>query len=366
MSQALGHLKAQVHIGTCAHTRAHQTAQRKVNHTVQLSLTDSFRKGMSSTCKSEQEQLHSQAMWYVYSDHVVSKSTFSNPFFNTMMTDQNSDACVASDKQLIYYVRAEYAQFQKFLAESLTIAALETKGNRHAQATHDGVTLKDKRKYQALGLNFSFLCRNWTVAIGFERCNDGTNKGVADLYCTTFKAASLGMGASVVCRTSISDEAAAGANELILNVVQHAKEPGCTGGVVFDEDGEALEVEGIDETVEGERCNMHKSDKIGSSAVGYLVRSKKKDVVNPFEAGVRVMKRQLAAAQYYSYAGGTRSDALGEHITASKSPNILPSVLVCICAGKWHKDCGAAQPPCRQPPTKKSAGQAPHSAGNEQ
>jgi hypothetical protein len=137
---------------------------------------------MSSTCKSEEEQLHSQAMWYIYADHIVTKSAFSNPFFKTMMTDQNSDARVVSEKQLIYYVRGEFTLFQKFLGESLTIAALETKGNRHAQATHDGVTLTDKRKYQALGLNYSFMCRNWTAAIGFQRCSDGTNMGVAELY----------------------------------------------------------------------------------------------------------------------------------------------------------------------------------------
>jgi hypothetical protein len=107
MTQALGHLKAQSHVGTFAHDKAHETAQRKVSKTVQLSLANSFRKGMSSTCKSQEEQLHSQAMWYIYyADHVVTKSAFSNPFFKAMMTDQNSDACVVSEEQLIYYVRS--------------------------------------------------------------------------------------------------------------------------------------------------------------------------------------------------------------------------------------------------------------------
>jgi hypothetical protein len=106
MTQALGHLKAQSHVGTFAHDKAHETAQRKVSKTVQLSLANSFRKGMSSTCKSQEEQLHSQAMWYIYADHVVTKSAFSNPFFKAMMRDQNSDACVVSEEQLIYYVRS--------------------------------------------------------------------------------------------------------------------------------------------------------------------------------------------------------------------------------------------------------------------
>jgi hypothetical protein len=82
-----------------------------------------------------------------------------------MLNAQNSEAHIICPKQLIHYVRSEHNLFKQFVSEALTMAVMETKGNRHAQATHDGVTLKDKRKYQALGINFSVMYRNWTIAL---------------------------------------------------------------------------------------------------------------------------------------------------------------------------------------------------------
>jgi hypothetical protein len=247
--------------------------------------------------------------------------------FKGMLKAQNSEAHIINPTQLIQYVRCEHDLFKKFVSEALMMAAMETKGNRHAQATHDGVTLKDKRKYQALGLNFSLMYRNWTIALGFVKCADGTSKGVASLYLKTFKDVTLGMEAADVARTSISDEAAARVNALIL--VQHPKEAEPTGEPVIGEDGEIdhdVEVEEVDPTVEGERCNMHKSDKIGASAVGHLVRKKNKQVANPFPGGKHLMKKQLNAAKYYSYTGGTRQGILSGHCKATNSPDIMPDV----------------------------------------
>ena len=190
ISQALGHIKAQIHLGTRAHTKANATAHQKASTAVQQSLTNSFAAGTKTTSKSQTEQLYTQAQWYIYSTHVVSKQMFRECPFKGMLKAQNSEAHIINPTQLIHYVRCEHDLFKKFVSEALMMAAMETKGNRHAQATHDGVTLKDKRKYQALGLNFSLMYRNWTIALGFVKCADGTSKGVASLYLKTFKGVS--------------------------------------------------------------------------------------------------------------------------------------------------------------------------------
>jgi hypothetical protein len=187
ITQALGHIKAQMHIGTRARTKANATANEKASTAVQQSLHNSFAAGTKTTCKFQTEQLHTQAMWYIYSIHVVSKQMFRECPFKDMLNAQNSEAHIICPKQLIHYVRSEHNLFKQFVSEALTMAAMETKGNsdRHAQATHDGVTLKDKRKYQALGINLSVMYRNWTTALAFVKCPDGTSKGVASLYLKT-------------------------------------------------------------------------------------------------------------------------------------------------------------------------------------
>ena len=75
ISQALGHIKAQMHIGKRAHTKANATANEKASTAVQQSLHNSFAAGdlagTKTTCKSQTEQLYTQAQWYIYSTHVA-------------------------------------------------------------------------------------------------------------------------------------------------------------------------------------------------------------------------------------------------------------------------------------------------------
>jgi hypothetical protein len=109
--------------------------------------------------------------------------------------------------------------------------------------------------------------------------------------------------------------------------VQHPKEAEPTGEpVAIGEDGEIdhdVEVEEVDPTVEGERCNAHKSNKIGASAVGHLLRKKNKEIANPFPGGKQLMKKQLNAAKYCSCTGGTRQGVLLGHCKATNSPDIM-------------------------------------------
>ena len=47
---------------------------------------------------------------------------------------------------------------------------------------------------------------------------------------------------------------------------------------------------------------MHQGDKLGLSAVGLLVRSKNKVIVNPFHAGVDLYKKVHKMGTHFSYA----------------------------------------------------------------
>lgn len=54
--------------------------------------------------------------------------------------------------------------------------------NPFAQAQHDGVTLADGDKYQALGVQFIFESINWNICFGFVACSGGSAPKVAKLF----------------------------------------------------------------------------------------------------------------------------------------------------------------------------------------
>ena len=63
------------------------------------------------------------------------------------------------------------------------------------------------------------------------------------------------------------------------------------------QDGAALGVAralGVEDNV----CLMHDNDKVGSSAVGNLVRTKNKREINPFPEGQDLLKKVLSCSAY--------------------------------------------------------------------
>ena len=52
--------------------------------------------------------------------------------------------------------------------------------------------------------------------------------------------------------------------------------------------------------LEPEKCTMHQGDKIGKSAIGELVRSKNKVIVNPFPHGLNLLKMLRDQARHFS------------------------------------------------------------------
>ena len=139
-----------------------------------------------------QWQLTRQARWYIYSDQKVSKRQFTNEYFKDMlgaMSDKPSDAAILTRDQLVKYVRAEFSAFLHFLKLMLNEKVLQAKGNQFAQVLHDGGTLKNKKKYQ--GMAIQFMDPRWrgnhVICTGFSRSTDGTDAGVAALLKENFK-----------------------------------------------------------------------------------------------------------------------------------------------------------------------------------
>jgi hypothetical protein len=50
-----------------------------------------------------------------------------------------------------------------------------------------------------------------------------------------------------------------------------------------------------------EVCGMHDTDKLGRSATRQLIRSRNKQVVNPFREGVESMKKANTMGTYFNY-----------------------------------------------------------------
>jgi hypothetical protein len=130
------------------------------------------------------------------------------------------------------------------------------KGNAFGQLIHDGATLKNGKKYQALSMQMidHQFQGNFLLCLGFIQSDKNTNVVVAELFGRVFRQRTGFELADIMC-TGVNDAAAKGVNSLISS------------------------------DIEEETCDMHDADKLGQSAVGALVRSKDKVEINPFVGG---------------------------------------------------------------------------------
>ena len=77
----------------------------------------------------------------------------------------------------------------------------ESKGNAFCQILHDGVTLGNKSKYQAFGLQFTnakFEC-NHVVALGFKKVRDSTTHTVSALGKHSLKIVQILISSKLCC-----------------------------------------------------------------------------------------------------------------------------------------------------------------------
>lgn len=98
--------------------------------------------------------------------------------------------CATGDKsyatidrhELVSWLEMEFALFITFLRHVFGLLDVYHSTNAFAQAQHDGVTLADGDKYQALGVQFIFEGSNWNLCFGFVECKGGAAPQVAALF----------------------------------------------------------------------------------------------------------------------------------------------------------------------------------------
>ena len=117
----------------------------------------------------------------------------------------------------------------------------ESHGSPFAQAIHDGVTLRNHKKYKSFGIQF--IDPGWQnnnfVCLRFVRSRDGKNQGVKSLLedcCVT----NTGYSFQSICLLIVSDAA-------------------------------AVDVSSTAGTEERYTCDMHDGDRVGQSATVRLV-----------------------------------------------------------------------------------------------
>ena len=81
------------------------------------------------------------------------------------------------------YVHAEFEVFKLFFKHIMGLAMENAKGNSFAQLLTDGGTLKNKKKYQALAVQFvdPEWKRNHVICFGFPNSKSNTDTAVAEL-----------------------------------------------------------------------------------------------------------------------------------------------------------------------------------------
>ena len=231
--------------------------------------------------KSEDRQRAAQAHFYIYSTQVISKETLRDPMFIKLMQVMGtckrahreggvSEPAILNVKKLYEFVEAEYAVFQQYLALVMARKIEMSRGAAFAQMVHDGGTLRNHWKHQALGIQLvdPLWQANLVICLGLVPCLDGTAPAVADILRDVMHSHDLDFG--TVIASSMQDGAA----------VAVASELG----------------------MEKESCLMHSADKLGAAGIGDLVRSKNKVEINPFSEGQAVMSTATGIATYFNYS----------------------------------------------------------------
>jgi hypothetical protein len=217
-------------------------------------------------------------MWYIYGETRVSKRTFEDFFFRDILITQNPQASFLQRNNIKYHVAAEMLLFQVAFSWMMERLHRDFEGNPFAQGMHDGVTLSNKKCYQAMGAQQIFRGVSYTLAFGFRHLRGHWSKMVADEFEKTFlRRANLTVWQ--VFWSMISDLA-------------------------------ALKVASDLDISDAQKCKLHQGGKVGSSAMGLLVKTRAKQVLNPFDNGVELYTVMHKLACEFSY--GDRAQQLDD------------------------------------------------------
>jgi hypothetical protein len=221
-----------------------------------------------------ERSLTGQAQWYVYSSMRVSKQEFEGVFFQAMLkeTGDGDKTAILTQANLKTFVRAEWGAFLLFLKLIFKMKYGEALGNPFAQALHDGGTLVNKKKFQALAVQLIApkWKKNLVITIGLIKSLHNKDADVAALWRKCMLERTGHTYDAVVARMR-SDRAA----------------KGVAGSLDMDEE---------------EVCEMHDTDKLGRSAIGALVRTRMKVAVNPFPEGAELVQRAHKLGTYFGYS----------------------------------------------------------------
>ena len=221
-----------------------------------------------NTASYQDRALSAQAHWFLYSPQTPVFRNFRCGYFRKMLAMMIPQGSPQADRPALLtidalkvYIAAEWKLFRSMLREKLDCQSKEAKGNPFTQGIHDGVTLGNKSKYQALALQFTCpkFEQNYVVAIAFVKVLQSRSEDVVTLL-----------------RKEILDLTSRELEDLVGLAVQDA----AATKVARDLD---LEVE---------TCDMHDGDKIGTSAIGSLVRKDGRGgVINDFGPGRELLHK---------------------------------------------------------------------------
>ena len=249
--------------------------------------------------------LCAQAHFFLYSKSSIPLAMFDDPLFKEMLEAMIPPLCVmeAKDPPILNrfgaadYANSEFELFKTSLNKELAPMVKESKGNAFCQILHDGVTLGNKSKYQAFGLQFTnakFHC-NHVIALGFKKVRDSKTGTVSSLGETLIKN-----------RTNFDFK------QIVSSSVQDAAAKSVANA--WD-----LEVE---------MCDMHDGDKVGASAIGRLVRKDgRRNIVNPFSEGQDLEKKLNQQAKHFS-SSGTNHQRYFDIIGSADAQDDLPQTMI--------------------------------------
>lgn len=96
-----------------------------------------------------------QCRYIIYSRSQVRKSELESPLFREMVRAIGTkDTPIIGKVSLELFIKAEFKIFVKYLRKLVWLAREMALGNPFAQWLHDGATLKNHIKYQAIGIQF--------------------------------------------------------------------------------------------------------------------------------------------------------------------------------------------------------------------
>jgi hypothetical protein len=283
---------------------------------------------------SKEQQAANMMRWVVYSKGAPSLSAPTDPYFKTMLLGLNANATFCYGDNLKTHILAELHMFVLAVKYLLGEGIADNRGNPFGQVGHDGVTLGDQLQYQSFSL--SFLARDWrkwTLCLAFFRAPSHKALVLGPIFKDNFKQR-YGYDLDGVANSSRQDQAAGAV----------------AGEMGFDK----------------EHCGMHVDDKVGQWAIGSLTKSRNKQEVESFPAGVAVTESMRKLAKEFAKSGARRA-ALRACSKRVEGPDIIPEVDKCgtrvasthgmfyknlrlfnslnayVSAGQLHKDHKEAQ-----------------------